>query len=352
MTPLQPFAVPGAQTVHSHAFPYGLQYTGAASVEEAVQALTDFSASGELSALLTRHGAILIHGIGHASADTFARLINAAEKTRGSQPFVQIGLAGKRNAIAENIWTANEGPSDRRFYQHNEYGRYTRFPSNIHFYCEKKALTGGESPIAHSALVYERLQETVPELVEAVRSHGLAMRQVFRAPGNEGKGNEFNWAGEHSFGQDFHPGDDLETQKKKVEVQVRRLTDSFRWLEDDTLELTQFVPGIRTFYDKPVWFNGLVGRYGMTRDLGALEPPHLGHDGMTYLPSSYSDGTLIPQEYLARMEEVVDGLEINVALDEGDLLLVDNYQVSHGRKPWTGERRILVSMWDRDDHGH
>lgn len=35
-----------------------------------------------------------------------------------------------------------------------------------------------------------------------------------------------------------------------------------------------------------------------------------------------------------------------MVLEEGDLLLCDNFQVSHGREPWEGERVILVSMWE------
>ncbi|RAK82240.1 Clavaminate synthase-like protein [Aspergillus fijiensis CBS 313.89] len=357
-TTFQPFDVPGAQTVHGNAFPYGLEIhrpdgaasSGVPTVDDAVTAIASLAESGRLSELLQRHGAVLIHGIGHPSAETFARLVNAAEKARGSHPFEQIGLAGKRTLVAENVWTANEGPSDRRFYQHNEYSRYTRFPSNIHFYCQTKAPRGGQTPIAHSALVYERLQCAVPALVHEVHQRGLAMKMVFRAPGHEGRGNEFNWAGEHSFGQEFEAGDDRDTQKAKVEAQVRRLTPSFRWLKDDTLELTQHIPGIQRApaSGRPVWFNGLVGRYGMTRDLGALEPPYLGRDGMTYLPCDYGDGTVIPAEYVQRLEEVVDRLEIDLCLEEGNLLLVDNFQVSHGRKPWTGDRRILVSMWAND----
>jgi len=64
------------------------------------------------------------------------------------------------------------------------------------------------------------------------------------------------------------------------------------------------------------------------------------------LPCDYGDGTPIPREYLEKLEEIVDQLEINLSLDEGDLLLADNFQVSHGRRPWKGKRRILVSMWE------
>lgn len=110
-----------------------------------------------------------------------------------------------------------------------------------------------------------------------------------------------------------------------------------------------------------------MGRFGITRDIGALEHPYIGRDGMTCkffgffvtaispvysrinfedLPSVYGDGTPIPREYLEKLANISEDLEINLSLEEGDLLLVDNFQVSHGRKPWKGERRILVSMWE------
>ncbi|KAJ5934176.1 hypothetical protein N7466_003723 [Penicillium verhagenii] len=350
----QPFNVPRSRQVYGNSFPYGLRAQASDDepttrpIDDSVASLAELAESGQISELLRKHGAVVISGLGHASGESFAKLINAIERGRGSRPYVQIGLAGKRNIVAENVWTANEGPSDRRFYQHNEYSRYTRFPANIHFYCEKKALEGGETPVAHSALVFEKVNELIPELVRDIQQKGLAMKMVFRAPGNEGNGNEFNWAGKYSFGQEFQPSDDRATQKSKAEIQVQKLTHDFRWDEEDTLELTQYIPGIRRTpaSGRPVWFNGLAGRFGMTRDVGALDPPYVGRDGMSYLPCDYGDGTPIPREYLERLDQVLNDLEVNLALGEGDLLLVDNFQVSHGRKPWKGERKILVSMWE------
>jgi hypothetical protein len=70
------------------------------------------------------------------------------------------------------------------------------------------------------------------------------MKMVFRAPGNEGQHNGFNWAGPYSFGQEFQPGDDDETKRQKAEKQIKRLTDDFEWKEDGSLELTQHIPGM------------------------------------------------------------------------------------------------------------
>ncbi|VUC32906.1 unnamed protein product [Clonostachys rosea] len=370
----EPFDVPGGRTYYGNVLPFGLQVknstNGAPPVADSVAALREYSASGKIQELLDQHGAVLIRGFGHPSAETFAELVGAAEQARGYHPHEQIGLAGKRNEVAKNVWTANEGSPLVRFYQHNEYSRYTRFPSNIHFYCVKKAPEGGRSPIAHSANVFEKVQAEIPDLVKEVYNRGLGMKMIFRAPGSEGLHNGFNWAGKFSFGQEILPEDDEATRKAKVEKQVHRLTSDFKWNDDGSLELTQHIPGIelsRYIHNilqhqltgaiavglrrdpangRPTWFNGLVGRHGITRDIGALDPPHIGRDGMTYLPCVYGDETPIPREYLDKLIEVIDKEEIHVPLEEGDLLLVDNFQVSHGREPWAGERQILVSMWE------
>lgn len=44
------------------------------------------------------------------------------------------------------------------------------------------------------------------------------------------------------------------------------------------------------------------------------------------------------REYLDKLIEGIDKEEIHRSFEEGDLLLVDNCQVPHGREPWSGER--------------
>lgn len=120
----QPIEVPGARTYYGNALPYGLHAKSSTGevppLAESVAAIREFSASGKLQELLDRHGAVLIRGFGRPSAETFSALVAAAEEARGFHPFEQIGLAGKRTAKAEHVWTANEGSSAKRFYQHNE----------------------------------------------------------------------------------------------------------------------------------------------------------------------------------------------------------------------------------------
>ena len=66
------------------------------------------------------------------------------------------------------------------------------------------------------------------------------------------------------------------------------------------------------------------------------------------LPQSvaFADGSPIPAEYAVQVRD--RGLDNAADVDwrVGDLLLIDNLLVGHGRRPFTGDRRVLVAMSD------
>ncbi|CDK29246.1 unnamed protein product [Kuraishia capsulata CBS 1993] len=352
---LQAVSVPNQQIVHGNVFPLALIFTSSdiSNRSATEQFLKDLSSKGVFTELLNKHGAVLLRGLGDSSADGFSAFVNGIEKSRGRVPFEQIGLAGKRHNWAENVFTANEGPPEARFFQHNEYARYTHFPANIHFFCNKAAQHGGGSPIAHSAMLFERIQNELPHFIKELSEKRLINQQVYPSrtfSSAVSKGNEFYWEDPDSFGHEINPEDSIETKRTKAEKMIRRLTDDFHWNEDGSVTLKQHVPAFRQHpvTGKPTFFNGVVGRYGTAKSHGALEPPHRGSDGGFYLPNTYDNGEPIPFADLDRALAISRELEFVHAWEEGDLVLVDNYQVSHGREPWKrGEERVvLVSMWD------
>lgn len=351
---LTPVDVDGARTYNGKPFPLALAVESSEPTNFAAtkSALEQISADGVFSELLTNYGAVLLRGLGDLSAQGFSRFVTAIETARGNQPFQQIGLAGKRHLWAENVFTANEGPPSVRFYQHNEYARYNHFPSNIHFFCNKQPAVGGGSPIAHSAELFERVNTEIPELVRELSAKKLISVQVYSSRTSKStaaKGNEFYWEGEDSFGHDIEDGDSLDTMRAKAEIQIRKLTNDFAWNADGSLTIRQHLPAFREHpvTKKPIFFNGLVGRFGTSKDRNALEPPYKGSDGGVYMPTTYENGEVIPREYLEKLLAISRELEFDHQWEEGDLVLIDNYQVSHGRSPWSGgDRVILVSMWD------
>jgi len=60
----------------------------------------------------------------------------------------------------------------------------------------------------------------------------------------------------------------------------------------------------------------------------------------------YGDGTPIAKEDLEHIDEVTMRNLVYVPMSEGDVVLVDNYQVMHGRDVFTGERLHAVTWFE------
>ncbi|KAK0207953.1 hypothetical protein DFS33DRAFT_1271332 [Desarmillaria ectypa] len=292
-----PRELPNAMDFHGKAFsiafhrPEGNSQLSL-SVEEGVEYIHKFSASGELTRLLRDHGAV-------------------------------IGLAGKRLTKAPEVFSANEGPRTRRFYQHNEV----------------------EKPIANSLEIYERAKKELPEFVEEFTKRGLTMRQVYPPAGNNrGNGNYFDRTQEHCFGQKILPEDDEPTQRRQVEERARRLTPRFKWLDDGSLEVIQDVPAFRRINPGgiPIWFNGLAGQHRSAVDQKSNRTS-LHRDGRVALTLISDLDTAMEHQSLKNgwTVEITRELEYVHTWEAGDLIFVHNHSATHRRAPW-----VLVSMWN------
>ena len=58
----------------------------------------------------------------------------------------------------------------------------------------------------------------------------------------------------------------------------------------------------------------------------------------------FGDGTPIPDETMARLGEIFEELCVEFPWDPGDMIVLDNMLVAHARRPFGGERKILVAM--------
>lgn len=58
----------------------------------------------------------------------------------------------------------------------------------------------------------------------------------------------------------------------------------------------------------------------------------------------YGDGSSIETSVLDEIREVYQRASVSFPWQEGDVLLLDNMLVAHGRKPFVGTRKIFVAM--------
>jgi alpha-ketoglutarate-dependent taurine dioxygenase len=70
--------------------------------------------------------------------------------------------------------------------------------------------------------------------------------------------------------------------------------------------------------------------------------------GATRLPrhACFGDGGEISPESLQAVRNAFQRQAINVDWKKGDVLLLDNMLVAHGRRPFIGERRVLAALLD------
>ena len=58
----------------------------------------------------------------------------------------------------------------------------------------------------------------------------------------------------------------------------------------------------------------------------------------------FGDGSVIDDSVVDELREVYRKLAVNFPWQEGDILMLDNMLSAHGRNPYTGPRKILVTM--------
>jgi alpha-ketoglutarate-dependent taurine dioxygenase len=315
-----------------------------------VSSIQSLTSTGTIRTLLTKHSAIFFKDLDLKDASEFSQFAHAF----GWTPHEDIGNPVRRTVLAKNVATANEGPNTQPVYPHNEFGLSPHYPAYVFFYCISAPETGGETPINNSIVLYHRLKERHPEFIREIEERGVKYQLFFvntSRTQTESPGNSVLQA----YGQHVLDSDDTKTARTKIEKEIRRLpTAEWKWENLSTenelgdLRIWQRLPAVR---DHPItgekaFFNNAVSRFLNAIDSGTLEPPHLSTEGKYRPPAFYGDGGLIPKKYFESAVEIIKETRALVTWKKGDVVLLDNLAVQHAREPWTGDRKLLASLWD------
>jgi hypothetical protein len=58
----------------------------------------------------------------------------------------------------------------------------------------------------------------------------------------------------------------------------------------------------------------------------------------------FGDGSAIDGDAMSLAIDLAEELTVELAWQRGDVAIVDNFRVMHGRRPFQGERRVLASL--------
>lgn len=315
-------AVRGGPLLDDRAIPYLLrpQAEGVDLVEWAGQN-RDF-----VEQRLFEHRALLFRGFGVDSVEQFEQFV---ENTSDGERLEYRDRSTPRTTEGHRIYTSTVHPPDQEIVLHNEGTYWTRWAQKLYFCCLEAAPRGGATPIADVRRVYERVPEPI-------RAKFVALGMMLVRNYNDGFG--LPW-------QDVYQTED----KAEVEAYCRENQIEFTWKKGDKLRTWQVRPAIRRHprSREPVWFNHAAFFHHSSLPATMLEllTKELGEDGLPY-DTRYGDGTPIEAEAVRVIREAYRAERVVFPWRQGDVMLLDNMTVAHGREPYEGRRRVVVAMTD------
>ncbi len=295
---------------------------------------------GQIEEWLATHGAVLFRGFGlDEDADPMARFRGVAAAVSPSLLSYDDPTT-PRTELGEKIYTSTEYPHDQTIPHHNELSYNQSWPMRIFFYCVTPPAARGETPLADSRRVFERID---PEVRERFASRGVMYVRSF------GEGVGLPW--QTVFRTSERSGVEEYCRERGMEVE---------WPDGDQgdRKIDGGQPRLRTRHVRPaiarhprtgetVWFNqaNVHHPYSLPASLresllAVAADPDLPMD----VNACYGDGTPIPDEDIAAVSRAYEEENVLVPWQKGDLLVADNMLVAHGRSPFAGPRKIVVLM--------
>jgi alpha-ketoglutarate-dependent taurine dioxygenase len=272
---------------------------------------------------LLDEGGILLRGFDVPSTEVFEELIRSI-----GGPLLDYSYRSTpRSQVSGKIFTSTEYPADQYIPMHNEMAYTRSWPQKIGFCCLVPAKEGGTTPIADSRRVYERID---PQVRERFAQKGVMYVR------NYGTGMDLSW-------QEVFQTDD----RAEAEAFCRQSGIDFTWKDESWLRTTQICQGTinHPVTGVPLWFNQ-AHLFHVTSLPQELQEAFAMMFDEADLPRNtyYGDGTPIEPEVLEAIREGFAAETISFPWEQGDILLLDNMLVAHGRGPFVGPRRIVVGM--------
>lgn len=240
-----------------------------------------------------------------------------------------------RTKCSNWIYTTTEYSPKATIPPHHELSYTSHAPRFLFFYCKQPASSDGQTTLLDGLEFYQEIRNN--PLFKPLLKHGLEYHKTM--PSQKSSNNQI------SFGKSWQ--EHFETRDKyQIEAYLQDNRMTWKWLSNDQLQTQIQRPAIHIHPEnqEPCWFAqpslwhlhcfGKRGEFLMKRLPKEQYPVHV----------TLGNGEELSPELLNEIENIALRLATPYSWKKGDLLVVDNWRIAHGRHSFTGERIHWIAM--------
>lgn len=276
-----------------------------------------------LETQLLQHGGILFRGFQVESSEAFEAFASTISPTL----LEYYERSTPRSQVAGKVYTSTDYPSEQTVPIHNECAYSYYWPMKIWFCCLQPALQGGATPLVDSQRMLTLLS---PALQEQLRRKKLMYIR------NYYEGLDIPW--QTAFAT---------TDKTVVEDYCRQVGMTFEWCTGNRLRTRQVREAVAQHPKTGalVWFNQ-AHAFHVSNLAPSVRDAMLSMFAADDLPRHvcYGDGSPMAPEVFDEIRAAYQQATIRFTWQRGDVLMLDNMLVAHGRDPYVPPRQVVVVM--------
>jgi amino acid adenylation domain-containing protein len=273
----------------------------------------------EIVEQLANEGALLFRGFGCDTPEVLERVVAASGDAQYDT------TEHTREQVGKSVFTPVAYPSREFLLWHNEDSFRHILPARIWFACAQPPGSGGETVVADGGKILDTVNSVAPKLVQ----EGLMYVRRY------GGGLGLDWR--VVFATD---------DRDAVEKQCHSQDISWSW-DGDILTTRSVQPGVKrhAHSGEPFWI-GQILHFHPAALPDATRSSLAKLYGTDNLPRDcrYADGSPINDAVVTKVVKAYRKIERVCRWQVGDLLLIDNVRTAHGRRPYEGERKLLVML--------
>ncbi|WP_099185310.1 TauD/TfdA family dioxygenase [Sphingobium fuliginis] len=293
----------------------------------------------DLDALLVEHGAIVFRDFPVAETSDFHKLVDVYPAYEGDYR----GGATPRDAVQGKVYEATKIDASAKLPLHQEMAYIENAPGRLAFFCRKPAEVGGATTIADMRAVTNNLPASIHSALE---EKGVLCVRNFSPPLAPGEEEGLDHPDQRSWEFAFYTKDRAVVEKACSEKQMECI-----WNQDNSLTVRNRLDAFSSHPTTGERVYRNILHTNAARDMTPDLPPDRRKklDEMfsrQAMPSGFflGDGTPLTSKELADLQEVFTLNELAWQWQAGDVMLVDNLLVAHGRNPYEGSRDVQVAL--------